>query len=119
MPFQWRVRSLKEVSYIHSESYAAGELKHGTISLIDEDVPVIAVATQTGIIPKTISNVVEVKSRGAKVILVCTDACVRELKDGVADYVIEIPHTDEPSYADYSSCSAPDSCLLHINQQRY
>lgn len=86
---------LKEVSYIHSESYAAGELKHGTISLIDEDVPVIAVATQTGIIPKTISNVVEVKSRGAKVILVCTDACVRELKDGVADYVIEIPHTDE------------------------
>lgn len=86
---------LKEVSYIHSESYAAGELKHGTISLVDEDVPVIAVATQTGIIPKTISNVVEVKSRGAKVILVCTDACVRELKDGVADYVIEIPHTDE------------------------
>lgn len=86
---------LKEVSYIHSESYAAGELKHGTISLIDEDVPVIAVATQTDIIPKTISNVVEVKSRGAKVILVCTDACVRELKDGVADYVIEIPHTDE------------------------
>ena len=86
---------LKEVSYIHSESYAAGELKHGTISLIDEDVPVIAVATQTGIIPKTISNVVEVKSRGAKVILVCTDACARELKDGVADYVIEIPHTDE------------------------
>lgn len=86
---------LKEVSYIHSESYAAGELKHGTISLIDEEVPVIAVATQTGIIPKTISNVVEVKSRGAKVILVCTDACARELKDGVADYVIEIPHTDE------------------------
>ena len=86
---------LKEVSYIHSESYAAGELKHGTISLIDEDVPVIAVATQTGIIPKTISNVVEVKSRGANVILVCTDACARELKDGVADYVIEIPHTDE------------------------
>lgn len=86
---------LKEVSYIHSESYAAGELKHGTISLIDEDVPVIAVATQTDIIPKTISNVVEVKSRGANVILVCTDACARELKDGVADYVIEIPHTDE------------------------
>lgn len=71
---------LKEVSYIHSESYAAGELKHGTISLIDEDVPVIAVATQTDIIPKTISNVVEVKSRGAKVILVCTDACARELR---------------------------------------
>ncbi|HCI60849.1 MAG TPA: glutamine--fructose-6-phosphate transaminase (isomerizing) [Ruminococcus sp.] len=86
---------LKEVSYIHSESYAAGELKHGTISLIDEDMPVISVATQTDVIPKTISNIVEVKSRGARIILVCTDACARELKDGVADYVVEIPHTEE------------------------
>lgn len=86
---------LKEVSYIHSESYAAGELKHGTISLIDEDMPVISVATQTDVIPKTISNIVEVKSRGAKIILVCTDACARELKDGAADYVVEIPHTEE------------------------
>lgn len=86
---------LKEVSYIHSESYAAGELKHGTISLIDEEMPVISVATQTYVIPKTISNIVEVKSRGAKIILVCTDACARELKDGVADYVVEIPHTEE------------------------
>lgn len=86
---------LKEVSYIHSESYAAGELKHGTISLIDEDMPVISVATQTDVIPKTISNIVEVKSRGAKIILVCTDTCARELKEGVADYVIEIPHSDE------------------------
>lgn len=86
---------LKEVSYIHSESYAAGELKHGTISLIDEDMPVIAVATQTDVIPKTVSNVVEVKSRGAKIILVCTDSCARELKEGVADYVVEIPHSEE------------------------
>ena len=86
---------LKEVSYIHSESYAAGELKHGTISLIDNGMPVIAVATQTDVIPKTISNIVEVKSRGAKVILVCTDACARELKEGIADYVVEIPHSDE------------------------
>ena len=86
---------LKEVSYIHSESYAAGELKHGTISLIDEEMPVISVAIQTDVIPKTISNIVEVKARGAKIILVCTDACARELKDGVADYVVEIPHTEE------------------------
>lgn len=86
---------LKEVSYIHSESYAAGELKHGTISLIDDDMPVISVATQTDIMPKTISNIVEVKSRGAKIILVCTDACARGLKDGVADYVVEIPHSEE------------------------
>ena len=86
---------LKEVSYIHSESYAAGELKHGTISLIDENMPVISIATQTDIIPKTISNIVEVKSRGAKIILVCTDACARGLKEGVADYVVEIPHSEE------------------------
>lgn len=86
---------LKEVSYIHSESYAAGELKHGTISLIENGMPVIAVATQTDVIPKTISNIVEVKSRGAKVILVCTDACARGLKEGIADYVVEIPHSDE------------------------
>ena len=86
---------LKEVSYIHSESYAAGELKHGTISLVDDGMPVIAVATQTGIIPKTISNIVEVKSRGAKIILVCTETCARELKDGVADFVVEVPHSDE------------------------
>ncbi len=86
---------LKEVSYIHSESYAAGELKHGTISLIDDEMPVIAVATQSDLIEKTISNVVEVKSRGAKVILVCTDSCANKIKDGIADYKIIIPHIDE------------------------
>lgn len=86
---------LKEVSYIHSESYAAGELKHGTISLIDDGMPVIAVATQTDLIEKTISNVVEVKSRGAKVILVCTDACASKLKDGIADCMVVIPNTHE------------------------
>ena len=86
---------LKEVSYIHSESYAAGELKHGTISLIDEGMPVIAVATQGGVIPKTVSNIVEVKTRGAKIILICTDTCARGLEDGIADYIVEIPHCDE------------------------
>ena len=86
---------LKEVSYIHSESYAAGELKHGTISLIEDGMPVIAVATQTDLIEKTISNVVEVKSRGAKVILVCTEACSQKLKEGIANYKIVIPNTHE------------------------
>ncbi len=86
---------LKEVSYIHSESYAAGELKHGTISLIDDGMPVISVVTQSEIMAKTISNIVEVKSRGAKIILVCTDTCANGLKDDVADYVIEIPHGEE------------------------
>ncbi len=86
---------LKEVSYIHSESYAAGELKHGTISLIDENMPVISIATQTELIPKTISNIVEVKSRGATIILVCTEACARELEKGTADYVVQIPNSEE------------------------
>ena len=65
---------LKEISYIHSESYAAGELKHGTISLITENMPVIAVATQKALMEKTISNIKEVKARGAKVILVCRES---------------------------------------------
>ncbi len=86
---------LKEISYIHSESYAAGELKHGTISLITDGMPVIAVATQTDLIEKTISNVVEVKSRGAKVILVCTDVCANKLKSDVADYKIIIPDNND------------------------
>ena len=64
---------LKEISYIHSESYAAGELKHGTISLIEEGMPVIAVATQHDLLDKTASNVREVKTRGAMVILVCSE----------------------------------------------
>ena len=61
---------LKEISYIHSEAYPAGELKHGTISLIVEDFPVIALITQAGLIEKMVSNIKEVKARGAKVILI-------------------------------------------------
>ena len=57
---------LKEISYIHSESYAAGELKHGTISLVTNNMPVIAVATQRELLDKTISNVKEVKARGVQ-----------------------------------------------------
>lgn len=64
---------LKEISYIHSEAYAAGELKHGTISLIDKDTPVIAIITDNSIKDKTISNVKEVKARGAKTILVSNE----------------------------------------------
>ena len=64
---------LKEISYIHSEAYPAGELKHGTISLIDEGTPVIGIVTDEKIADKTISNIKEVKSRGANVIYVTTD----------------------------------------------
>ncbi len=84
---------LKEISYIHSESYAAGELKHGTISLVTEGMPVIAVATQEALIEKTVSNIKEVKTRGAKVIMICTDD-IHEDKS-VADHLVKLPKMDD------------------------
>ena len=84
---------LKEISYVHSDAYAAGELKHGTISLITEGVPVIALSTQKQVYEKTISNAKETKSRGAKVLLFTTkDAVVPE---GVADYVVRLDDYDD------------------------
>ncbi len=80
---------LKEISYIHSEAYAAGELKHGTISLIEKGTPVIAICTEESLYEKTISNIKEVKARGANVILV-----VREdfnVGDDYYDYKISVP----------------------------
>ena len=84
---------LKEISYIHSESYAAGELKHGTISLIEEDIPVIAVATQSDLYEKTVSNIKEVKARGAKVIMICRKDS--PLSKEVSDYLMEVPDIDD------------------------
>ncbi len=83
---------LKEISYIHSEAYAAGELKHGTISLIEEGTLVAAVSTQPDLFKKTISNMVEVKSRGAFVLAVTTVGNTEIEK--AADYVIYIPQTN-------------------------
>ena len=84
---------LKEISYVHSDAYAAGELKHGTISLITDGVPVIALATQKKVYEKTISNVKETKSRGAKVLLFTTKDAV--VPDGVADYVVRLDDYDD------------------------
>lgn len=84
---------LKEISYIHSESYAAGELKHGTISLIENGTPVVAVATQSALRNKTMSNIQEVKSRGAYVIAITTDR--RTIGRDLADCVITIPDNEE------------------------
>ena len=86
---------LKEVSYIHSEAYAAGELKHGTISLIEDNTLVIGIATQEEIFEKTISNLVEVKSRGAYIVVV-----THEGKDvsKVADITINVPKTNKYFY---------------------
>lgn len=80
---------LKEISYIHSEAYAAGELKHGTISLIEDGTLVVALATGDELYDKTISNVKEVKARGAVVMGVTTNK--HEHAGDVCDYVVEIP----------------------------
>ena len=84
---------LKEISYVHSDAYAAGELKHGTISLVTDGVPVIALATQKQVYEKTISNAKETKSRGAKVLLFTTQDAVGP--DGVADYVVRLDDYDD------------------------
>ena len=84
---------LKEISYVHSDAYAAGELKHGTISLITEGVPVIALATQKQVYEKTISNAKETKSRGAKVLLFTTKNAV--VPEGVADHVVRLDDYDD------------------------
>lgn len=83
---------LKEISYIHSEAYAAGELKHGTMSLIEEGTLVVAVVTQEDLYAKTVSNIVEVKSRGALVFAVTNDDN-SDIED-TADYVTYIPKTN-------------------------
>ncbi|MCX4256793.1 MAG: glutamine--fructose-6-phosphate transaminase (isomerizing) [Oscillospiraceae bacterium] len=84
---------LKEISYIHSEAYAAGELKHGTISLIEEGTPVIAVATQSALFEKTLSNVRTVKSRGAKVVMICKES--EQLDSECADFKIGLPNAED------------------------
>ena len=84
---------LKEISYIHSEAYAAGELKHGTIALIEDDTLVVALATQKSLIEKTASNIQEVKARGAYVVAVCPEGDA--LVEKVADSTVEIPRCED------------------------
>lgn len=84
---------LKEISYIHAEAYAAGELKHGTIALISEGVPVIAVATQSHVYSKVISNIREVKARGAYVILLSRDKDITD--KSICDVHISLPQAPD------------------------
>ena len=90
---------LKEISYIHAEAFAAGELKHGTIALIEKDTPVISIMTQSYLYDKMLSNIQEVKARGAKVITISNKEGVEQY----SDYVINIPkilsliHISEPT----------------------
>jgi glucosamine--fructose-6-phosphate aminotransferase (isomerizing) len=84
---------LKEISYIHAEGYPAAEMKHGPIALIDKEMPVIVIATKKGYYDKIVSNVQEIKSRGAKIISIVTegDQTIKSL----SDHSIEIPESDE------------------------
>ena len=84
---------LKEVSYIHSESYAAGELKHGPIALITDKTPVVAVMTQEKLLLKELSNIREVKSRGAGIMIFAKESFVPVLKDEFN--VIPLPNADD------------------------
>ncbi|MFT8989151.1 MAG: glutamine--fructose-6-phosphate transaminase (isomerizing) [Gluconobacter albidus] len=84
---------LKEISYIHAEAYAAGELKHGPISLIDQTVPVVAIAPSTILFDKTLSNLQEAKARGGR-ILVFTDAAGAKRLEGVAEQIVIMPDVD-------------------------
>ena len=84
---------LKEISYIHSEAYASGELKHGTISLIEEGTPVIAAATYMPLFDKAMSNVVEVQARGARVLALTTETGAERMHSRVAR-VLTVPETE-------------------------
>ena len=83
---------LKEISYIHSEAYAAGELKHGTISLIEDGTLVVAMANDKALYEKTLSNVKSVKARGASVIMVTNEEV--EPDPEICDFVVKIPDCD-------------------------
>ncbi|HKO57272.1 MAG TPA: glutamine--fructose-6-phosphate transaminase (isomerizing) [Thermoanaerobaculia bacterium] len=85
---------LKEISYIHAEGYPAGEMKHGPIALIDENLPVVSVATHTPVYDKVVSNLQEVKARDGKLIVICDEH--DDAMKTFADDVIEIPWTIEP-----------------------
>ena len=85
---------LKEISYIHAEGYPAAEMKHGPIALIDEEMPVIVIATNRSAYDKVVSNIQEVKARKGMVIAVVTEG--EKTISEMADYTIEIPDTEEP-----------------------
>ena len=84
---------LKEISYIHAEAYASGELKHGPIALIDEQVPVVVLAPHDELFDKTVSNMQEVMARGGKVLLITDAAGAEEGGEGVWD-TVTLPEID-------------------------
>ncbi len=107
---------LKEISYIHSEAYAAGELKHGTISLVTEGTPLIALATQPHLWEKTLSGIREVKSRGAFVILITTPA-LADTGDLPADRILLLPADTQPACL-FAAATALQLLAYHVSALR-
>ena len=84
---------MKEISYIHAEGYPAAEMKHGPIALIDEDMPVVFIATQDEVYEKVVSNIQEVKARGGQILAIVTEGDKKV--PSLADHVLEIPKVDD------------------------
>ena len=106
---------IKEISYMHAEAFAAGELKHGTISLIEEGTPVIAIATQEALFEKMVSNMQEVKARGAKVIAIVEEH--NEEVEKSADRVIYIPEVED-MFASITSVVPMQLLSYHVAKMR-
>ena len=106
---------IKEISYMHAEAFAAGELKHGTIALIEEGTPVIAIATQEALFEKMVSNMQEVKARGAKVIAIVEEH--NEEVEKSADRVIDIPEVED-MFASITSVVPMQLLSYHVAKMR-
>ena len=107
---------IKEISYIHSEAYAAGELKHGTIALITDRVPVIAFSTQQRVMSKMLSNIREVKARGAYVILLSREKDITDTE--VFDELIPLPDLKDPFMAFPRRRRSANAGILYLRRQR-
>ncbi len=102
---------LKEISYIHAEGYASGELKHGPIALIDEDMPVIVLAPRDELFEKTVSNMQEVMARGGQVVLISDADGIAEASDGIWKSV-QMPKMD-PIFAPVVYAAAVQLLAYH------
>ena len=108
---------LKEISYIHAEAYAAGELKHGTLALIGPGVPVIAVLTDPEIAPKTASNIMEVKARGGRVVAIGSEGCLAKVQLADGDEAVTIPDVN-PLFSPAISVIAMQLLAYYIALER-
>jgi glucosamine--fructose-6-phosphate aminotransferase (isomerizing) len=108
---------LKEISYIHAEAYAAGELKHGTLALIGPGVPVIAVLTDPEIAPKTASNIMEVKARGGRVVAIGSEECLAKVHLADGDVAVTIP-TVNPLFSPAISVIAMQLLAYYVALER-